>query len=457
MRILVPAALLALVLARAACGGEATRPSYTAAAGVVRRDGTIVLQKTGEAYRPTGLSTALYTFAGRRAVPSIRLEHLALPDGCDVFTQYRWRDPHGEWQAWRPTNLLRNGDFRDGVPKGARRHEAKGKRGPGEPARWASKRIRKADQSAWFWRAPVPPGTDLTFAASVSTAEKEADGYLSLAARLRNEADEPLATVEAVSAGDTRTGAWRRLSVGMVTPPAARRLDGGVRLMAKKPSGRGAGGTGLRAAEGALVFHREPARPAVLFRGDVSGPAKWEVHKGPVSWPKDRHGGLRLSPDVRRDVVPTARVAPREKTALGTADWIEIRAAVTLEDAEAHVSAAVTGEGGHTPGVVRLACRAVDGTYHFRASRAVPEGATHAKLIVYAFVAEEKKKGTVTVHDIELRAVDEPPAFSPRPPADRITLPKAVRTKELEVRSYLMTSDAKATPSFGGYRIGVGN
>ncbi|MFO7899580.1 MAG: hypothetical protein R6V58_11045 [Planctomycetota bacterium] len=412
MRILTAAALLGLVLAGAACAGGAARPSHTAAAGVVRRDGRIVLQKPGEAYRPTGLWTALYTFPDRRVVRSIRLEGLAVPNGCDVFTQYRWRDPHGEWQGWSPTNLLRNGDFADGAPKGAKLHKGKAK--PGEPTRWASKPARASDKLARFWEAVVPPGADLTFAASVATAEEDADGYPALAARLRDAADKPLATVEAMSFGDRRTGAWRRLAVGMVTPPAARGFDGGARVVPAKATPDKPAQTTLRAAEGILVFREPPAKPTVLFRGDVSNPEKWKVHKGPVSWPQGERGGLRMSPDMERDVVPTARVGPREKIALEEADWIEVRANVAVEDAAVHVSIALTAEGREQSGVLWLACRAVDGDYRFRGSRSVPKWATHAELIIYAFPADGKKKGTVTVHELEVR-----PAGAARTPAAR--------------------------------------
>ena len=450
MRAIVVAVAFAAILPGTVRADDPT-PSHTAGANVVREDGRIALETVDGEHRPAGLWTALYAFPARRTVRSVRLTDLAIPDGCDVFTQYRWADPHGVWQDWSPTNLLHNGDFSGGAPQGAVLHTED----DADVERWAARPAPGWRQPAPFWEAMVPPGADLTLAASVAVGPEDGQpggGFPGLTAVLRDADGERVAAVELVSGAGARAKEWRRLSVGIDVPGPARRLEGGMMLAPGEKPAEDAPDARLLAANGLLKFHREAEDERVLFRADLADPAAWAVRHGRIEWGDRERPAMEMSPDEEADEAG-ASISLREQVPLGEADRIELRAAATLNGSRVRVVARFAGEGEADAEFVELSGAAAEGRYRFRGSGPVPEWATHVELKILGLPREAGAAGSVVVRGIEVRAVGEPPPFSPRPPVGGIELPGGVRTGSVEIRSYLMTSEPGETPGFGGYRL----
>jgi len=451
--------LLALLLLHVptvpANGAGALRPIRVANAGAVRKGRNITLEKAAGGYGAVGLWTEKYDLPGRPKVRAIRLAGLKLPRGgkCDIITQARYAAGAGKWTEWTPANVLANGDFRAGAPKGGRLTTNPG--GPPGLRRFASAPTAKTGPSIPFWRAVATPGAEVTFAASVllnmrkdgRPAPQPRKTELGLSAGFNDAAGKPLARTT-MKTWDPGAKSWRRLAVGMSVPRNARTFEG----RAEYAVGRTIrlDGASVWVAGGVLTFEDPAVQRRALVRADFSDTANWAARGGPIEW---TGGGRPAASLVVNDTHGASGAVSRRAARFKHRGWAEVRATVSLRNASAAVTVLFLDAAGKLVTCTHsLRCDAGDGTYRIWGRGAVPARAVAARL-VFGAARRKAKTGRATFHSIELAACDPVPPFRPRPPVDVIRFPRPVQAAQLEIRSFLLSADPKFSASFAGYVI----
>jgi len=450
--------LLALLLlhvpAAAAHGADALRPTRLANAGAVRKGRVIALEKAGGAYRAVGLWSEKYDLPGRTKVRAVRLAGVKLAHGakCDIITQVRYAAEAGKWTEWTPANILSNGDFRAGAPKGCR---LIGAGGPAGVRRFVSAPMVKTGEPIPLWRAVATPGAEVTFAASVFSetpkderaAPRPPEAELGVGAGF-NDAAGKLRARTTMKTWDPGAKSWRRLAAGMSVPRSARTFDG----RAEYAVGRNVrpDGSSVWVAGGTLTFEDPAAQRRALVRADFSNTANWAARGAPIQWT----GGDRPAASlVLNDAHSASGAASRSAARFKHRGWAEVRAAVSLQNASAAVTVLFLDAAGKPVTCSHsLRCDAEDGTYRIWGRGAVPAKAVAARLM-FGAARREAKAGEATFHSIELAACDPVPAFRPRAPVDVVRFPRPVQAAQLEIRSFLLSADPKLSPSFAGYII----
>jgi len=439
-----PALLVALAVAVPVIAAEAPRPAQIVNAGTVRKTGVISLEKTDRAYPAAGLWSETRTLPKETTVRAVRLIRPTLPRGCDLVTQVRCRKGAGPWSPWSPANILSNGDLAGAAPPGARLEKGR----PGAAIRrWASAAIPKGRVSVPCWSVPAPPGSDLTFAAAVS-ADRRASGA-GVGLRLTGASEKTALQVHLTAPAGANARAWRRAAVGISVPGWARRVHGlAVLEHAKEDVNRTAR---VRAANGALLFRGPPTAKQVLLRDTFAAPKRWKAWPGTqITWGRGEKASATL---VLKDEGPAAGAVQTGTIRSPGRGWVALRATVSTQDAMAGVGVMFCGADGRPTGEhISLRHRAPDGTYRLWAIAPALTKAPRLRLLLQA-AQTAGQGGSATFHEVELAACDPPPAFTKRPPPERIPFPRPMRAEQLEIRSFLLSADPRVTPSFGGYVI----
>jgi len=438
MRLLRVAGLgLIAMLPCPARAADPPRHVRAAHAATVRTGRVITLERAGGAYRSSGLWSETYELPPRTKLKAVRLTDPKCPgERCDIITQVRYADQADRWSQWHPANILPNAGFQAGPPRGCVLRKG---RGAGEPRRYATSPMPRSGETAPMWRLPAPTGADVTL-----TAHFHADDGASRAG-IGVECSTGAHGGVKVSALAPRTrpnAGWRRLSVGLSVPPAARTFR--ARGVFDPAAGKASGGE-FRMADGALALEARSPAARVHFRADFSQPKAWKSVLGaPATWASKPAASATFALAAARPTAAMGRVQP---VTLRAPAWVEIRAVLTVDHAVGAVNLLPVASRGAG---LSLRCTGDRGTYRVWARAKLPGGG--ARLLLQAGLTGGKA-GSVTFHAVELSAAEPPPAFRPRPPVGIIAFPRAVPARRLQIRSFLLTSDPKLTPSFAGYAL----
>ena len=436
------ALLLISALFSGAHGAEAPRSTKTLSAGATKTDGVITLQRADGVYRAAGLWSERHDFPKTARVTAVRLLNAKIPRvRCDIFTQVRWTDAAGRPSEWTPANFLMNGDFADGPPRGCKLMSGRG----AEPARYATAPITRPVRPLPMWRAVAAPGASLSFAASVFS--KAALRRVGVSSAFTDRAGKEVVRAIMLTGQEPGKSVWRRVSVGTTVPADARVFKGAAEH--STPATRPKRNDTIAAGEAVLAFTGPSARKP-FFTADFSKQSEWAPRKPQLSFSGGKHPALTLVVDAEHN---PATAFIEKLVPFKHRGWIEIRATVTVKKSLASVVLLFfRPETEMVVHHVSLQCIGQDGTYRVWGRGPVPKEAGALRLMVMGAL-NNARRAEATYRSIELVACDPPPKFTRRPPVDRITLPKAVDAKTLEVRSFLLSGSPKLSPSFEGYAI----
>ncbi len=418
-------------------------PAQTASAGITRVGDTISLEMLDGVRAASGLWSESRELPAAAKLKALRLKNPKLPPGgdCDIITQVRWADAAGKWSPWTPQNILANGDFRDGVPPGCKRHVLGAGR---EAERWASAPVKPVGSAVPFWRAPAAPGADVTFAAE--TGSNAEGGWDGVGVRLTDRAGRLVRQVF-VSCSRGPNAAYRRMAAGLAVPADAAVFEG---LCVLGAAAEGAAPPEIRARNGAAVFAPQTPEGVVLLSDRFADAKLWEPARAAKSeWTAGASPSLMLMAGPMHNPASAFRAEPTPFTHQG---WIAVHVTATISNAEAAVTLVFSdAQGAQLPERLSLRCQGADGTYRAWACGPAPKGATHLRPVLQVAIAAGQA-GTATFRSLEVRS-SAPPVFAPQPPIDRVALPAPVAARRIEVRSFLLSADPKLTPSFDGYEV----